>query len=245
MFNWIDVWFDVVATAVNALEQLDEEFQGVNRGNVFDKAGVRGARLLQKVLREEITHQEASDLLAYWGYKSSRTNVTTIVGRIRRSMDPQVVIAGNSMTDYMTALEAEDIATKVSKIIDKEGNIRWEIDPVAVMYHNLIRLDKLIMMGVANPDKRIGMMIEQTKMAERLIKVVPPKEETIDFNELFRQADEQTKFALYLSEKYPDLDIKKEYVDFVARIKGGGDSSQGYEILEESTWNMIIFVALV
>ncbi len=189
------------------------------RPNIFDKAGMEGTRLLQDVLMKRKSQTEVADILG-----CTPGNVSKIVNDIRDAQNKDITHSGMSMTRYAQQLELENITNKIKQT--KSGD--WEINSLSVLHHNIIRVDKMIMGALTEPQLAVAMMIQQSKMAEILTKLQPPTEDTLDINQLYSHADAVIKFIPLLAAELDDLhegteinfDLKKRFVEYIKDVKG-------------------------
>lgn len=182
--------------------------------NVFERAGDQGMLILKKTIEGKLKHEEAALILTGMGFKTGRSNVSTLVAKAKANYTPAMVLDNTPISGLIANLELEDINNKIVQV--SEG--KYAVDPLEVINHNVIRLEKLIYSGKFDLDHQVQLMNIQVQMAEKLAKIQPPVEDKIDYDKLFHKSDQAARFVLLLNREFPNLDIPEKYRKFIAAM---------------------------
>lgn len=190
------------------------------RPNAFDKAGRKGTQALQQVLNGDINQIQAAEMIG-----STQGNVSKIIKNIKDNQTREIAIGGNMpITEYAKKLELENITNKIKEV----GDGIWEVNPLAVMHHNIIRLDIMLATNIHDFQMASMIMGAQVKISDILLKHQPHEETTLDINKLYSHADMAIKFIPLLHDKINEqldgtgieINVKKLFLEYIRDVKG-------------------------
>jgi hypothetical protein len=187
--------------------------------NVFERAGISGIRLLMDGIQGHKSHQQITDELVSLGFETTRSNVTQHINNMRNNFKPQIALHHVSTDKYTAELELEKIFHKVKEIEDSNGT-KYEVDPLQVLHHNVIRIDKYIMSGHWSIETQVDLMLKQSAIAERLAKLQPPDlDPGIDVNALYEQADQIMHYISLPKTEEIFPGIQEDFAEYVRSLK--------------------------
>ncbi len=191
------------------------------RLNVFEKNPEIGSKLFEDILQDRTNCSEAARIFNDNGIKIGARSIQKTVNAykerhgIGRPKPTQTIIPAGpqpkpdkTFKSYLSDIRAEFDAIDYNDV--------KKINPVVIMYKNLMKLEILMSkMQFDNDIKGLGDIIElERKIALEIHKIAPNTEE-IDYNDLFRKNDLTVNFIMQLDQEKPNLDIKQSWLEFI------------------------------
>lgn len=188
-------------------------------GNALDRCGRLGERVLEMCLDRDISLVEGHQRLISDGHEISYNNFKNIIGRKRDMINRRAtrikhVLVPPTLSETRKVLEE----TKANLTDDTNGSTTdiINVKPRKIINKALADLELLKIKITDDSRYYLATLKLQTDIAIALIKTVDDRDE-IDPSAIMQSFDWLSEFVNLLDKKYEDLNIKKEYLEYIEK----------------------------
>ncbi len=174
--------------------------------NVLEKAGKKGTDLIIDFLFGWKGVTEIARELRDSGFRTTDSNVRKHLDKYKADYENKKPVGIELITNHMVKTRMTEIQTEFQNTMIS--------DPLLVLHKNIYELEQ--MKHKNNDLKMVGSILElQSKFANNLAKLQPPKNVKININQLLERNDLGINFIIQMDMRHPKLGLKDAFLEFV------------------------------
>lgn len=181
--------------------------------NVFYKNPVIGVDLLNRLLRCEISPRQAVKIFDDNGIKAKERNIQVIIKNMRDKVQSKTT--PNIITTQQQPKTPNGQITQIRREYESMDHSKIpDIDPIKLLDKHIYDLENLLLDYQTDVVVQKNIIELEMKIADKIFKMRPSSTE-FNVNEVLRKNDVSTEFIFMFDHKYPNLEIKKAWLQFI------------------------------
>ncbi len=178
----------------------------LTKTNVLERAGKQGTDLIIDYLFGWKGPTEIARELRDNGHQTTDSNVKKALAKYKKEYEQKKPMGLELITNHMVKTRMAEIQIEFQKAMIS--------DPILVLHKNIYELEQ--MKGPNNDLKTVGSILElQSKFANNLAKLQPPKTVKININQLLEKNDLGVNYIIQIDSIHPELGLKDGFLEFV------------------------------
>lgn len=187
--------------------------------NIFQKNPGVGLDLLNSLLRNEITPNDAARIFNENGINAKVRNIQKLMSNIRNNNIPQSTPNIKPVQPRTKALTKSNADQQITTIRREYESFDFskipDIDVIKLLDKHIYDLENVLLDYQNDVVVQKNIIELEMKIADKLHKMRPSSTE-FNINDVLRKNDYSTEFIVHMDLKHPSINIKKEWLKFLS-----------------------------